>query len=657
MFATFALTGTLKLPTKVAVPAGTDVHIRLATGTVADPDGSVVYTHEDSTTTDALGAFTFPTLPTGPGVFYRVWSADPGVLDAFIFAAPAVNTDLSQLVPVTAAPLAVSKGEKGDKGDTGVTFGAARAVLPGDSIQAAITLAIADGGGTVRLLRGTHSLTTPIALASNITLEGEPGTVVDQTAIPSTVPATPAITATGTWSAPTLLTADAVEGAITVTVADATGIVAGDRVKVSSSSVFGSTSQKRGEIVHVASVATNVLTIEDPLCDSYALIDAAQAERMAPVENVTIRGFSLRGGGNSTLNVVGIHLTACVNVRLDELVTQNLHTAAVYLTDVVGASITGCRFTDGKRAGYGYGVAILYASQDVSITNLTGDKLRHAVTIGGGLEGRGITRRVTVAASVASTCDDAGFDCHPGGEYVSFIGCHVLGSAQDGIVMQGARFTISGCTISGASRYGILIQNLTIRGLEGTVTGNVVTRAGTRGIACVFNTTDPTFRVWSGLAVVGNLVTDSGYGITLENSSAAFDAEGVSIVGNIVRRVTTSHAIFLRGLLGASVQGNSIFDPAATSEGLYLNDCADAVVSGNQIDGGATTGRAIRLVASPNVSITGNRLKGAAVGVLTDVASAPTLYMGNINTCTSKTTLAGTGNLSTTADALGAYNL
>ncbi|MCM4156949.1 PA14 domain-containing protein [Gramella sp. AN32] len=46
-------------------------------------------------------------------------------------------------------------------------------VLPGDDIQAAIDNVAASGGGTVTLAAGTHNITTPVRMKSNVTLQGE----------------------------------------------------------------------------------------------------------------------------------------------------------------------------------------------------------------------------------------------------------------------------------------------------------------------------------------------------------------------------------------------------------------------------------------------------------------------------------------------------
>jgi hypothetical protein len=575
-------------------------------------------------------------------------AADNSALDASNSAQAAI--DAANLVDAP-ADVAIETAMKGAGTVTGAyldaEFSRVKRVQPNQDLQAAI-----NSGGRVRLV-GVHMRTTQLTIPSNTYFDAEPGAVLDISGMAAGVAA---VAVNGSLGTPVALSSDATEGGTTIAITDATGLTAGDYVKVSSNQVWGTTNGARGEIVRIASISTNTLTLEDPLQDSYPVASDGKVERVTFAEGITIDGIRFVGGPTITKDTVGLDVKVAKNLRLINLTSKNCHRAAVYLSDTILSSVTGCHFEDSRMAGLGYGIGVLYASQDVTITNCTGVKMRHLVMIGGGTSRRGISRRIAVSNCTASQMDDAGFDAHPTAEYISFIGCHVHGSGQDGIIVQSARFTISGCTVSGATRHGIIIQNFTIRGIEGTVSNNVVTGSTSRGITLAPNTT-AAYRVWNGLTISGNTVNDSAGGIYIDNSSAEFFIEGVVIVGNVVRR-STSHAVYLRGLKSPVVEGNHILRAASTFEVCYLFNSPEAVISGNVLDGDGVSTRALRLVTSPSATITGNLLKQASgQGVLTDTASTGLVYMGNRNLCTTKGTLSSTGNVQSTADASGAYNL
>lgn len=505
------------------------------------------------------------------------------------------------------------------------------------AIQSA-TNSAATLGLEVLFPRGRYRVTSQITLPSGTSWHGVPGAVLDVSGMPDSVAALSAVGSYGTAQA---LAADLAEGATSMTPTNVTGIVVGDYLKISSSQVFGSTNQPRGEIVRVRSVTNGVVTFEDALLDSYPVASDGTFEKVTFIEDITIEGLNIVGP-TAVRDVIGMSFRAVRNLTLRGLSSRNVHNAVIHLVDVVQSSASDCKFLDCKLAGYGYGIAVLYACQDITITNCTGARMRHVVTIGGGTSRRGISRRIAVSNSIASQCDSAGFDCHPAGEYISFIGLHVLGSPQDGITMQGARFTIVGCTVQGASTFGILVQNLTMRGFDGIISGNIINRAGQRGIAVVVDAT-PAYQVWSGLVIADNHVTDSGMGITCENGSANH-VQGLVITGNTVRRCTTSRVVVLRGTLGAVVQGNSLHGPGGGHEVLRLFTALNTLVSGNQIDGAGTAGHGVNIVTSTGCVINGNQIRnGTGTGVLGDAGSTDGVYGDNRNSYTTKEGIAGAG--------------
>jgi len=520
-------------------------------------------------------------------------------------------------------------------------------------IQSAINSLAGTGGEVVFLPAGTYRVTNTLNLTPRTSLTGTSGsTIMDVSGIPDGIPA---LSAKGTLGAPQSLTADAAEGSTTMTPSNVAGLAVGDYLKLSSTDVFGSTSQPRGEFARIRSIDAGVVTFEDPLHDTYRAAADGKFQKASFVEDVTVDGIVFRGP-TTARNIIATSFTLCRNLVVRGLRTENVHNTGVQLVDVVESSVSDCHLTDSKLAGLACGIVALYASQDITITNCTGARMRHLVATGGGMSTPGVSRRIAVSNCTASQMDDAGFDTHPASEYVSIIGCHVHGSGQDGIIMQSGRFVIEGCTVSGTTRHGIFVQTLTVRGMDGIVANNRINNVGSRGVSVGLDAT-AAYRTWSGLAVTGNIITDAAAGILVENASAEFSVPGVVVANNIVRRTKTSHGVQLRGLTAPVVSGNSVSGSGVNLEVLYLLSCPESVVSGNLLDGAGQAQRCLRLATSPDCAINGNMLKNATRGILNDTASTGLVYMGNRNLCATKGTWTGTGHVQSTADAAGAYNL
>lgn len=537
----------------------------------------------------------------------------------------------------------VSTAEYGATGDGSTDDTAA--------IQATIDAAVTFGL-EVFIPSGHYRVTTPINLPSRTTLTLGPDTLIDISEMSGTDAAFQAI---GTLDASKALTVDAERGGDALTVASTDGIAPGDWVKVSSQLSWGSTNQPAGEIQRVKAVTATTITVSDPLADGYTTPYSAIVEKVNMVEGITIRGGRIIGDQDQPTELTtGVKLDMVHNASISGMKMRWVHYAGVYAADSVAVTVQDCSFDEALGAGLAYGVIGVWATQDLSVVACHGTRVRHLVVLGGGTSRGGIVRRVTVTGCTASDTFEAGLDSHPGAEDITFVGNIISGSDVDGIVMQGGRFVLMGNTITNSGRHGIMFQNLTRRGLEGVISGNTVTGSKGRGIlASMFAPTE--HRYWSGLAITGNIVSDGGsYGISVENSNADFKAEGVTVAGNTIRR-HLGHGIYLRGVQDATVGTNQVAGVDSSQESIYLYACADSAITGNMVRGGART---VRLVGSPGVTVNGNRGTAAGIGLLTDAASAPVIVMGNsFAGCATRTNLGGTGNVSSTADAAGAYNL
>ena len=506
-------------------------------------------------------------------------------------------------------------------------------VKPGDSIQEAIDAAA--GKYPIRLLNGTHKPTGTITVPSGTTFEGEPGAILDL----SNTSDGGSFKGGGTTSAPVNLSSDALADSSTVVLsASISGLSAGDFLKISSNKVFGSTNQKEGEIGRVASISGTTITLEDPLSSNYRMADAPVATRMVMAEDVSFRNLIIKGPSDSARGTVGFYFTGMYNIRFQNITTDNLTQGGVYISDCIAVDFLSCSFNDALRAGFGYGIAILYSTQDVSITNCFGRKLRHLVTVGGGTSSSGIPRRISVQGCVGSQLDEAGFDVHPAGEFITFTGCHVKGSAVDGFVLQGGSTTVSGCIVENVVRHGIFIQPLTIRGVTSTIIGNDIRMAGGVAILMMMNAG------WTGsghFVCTGNNVYFCARGIEASSGGVtSANYTGISVTGNVIF-TSNGTGIKMSGFPSSSVTGNRVRIQAEGQFGISLIDCPVSTISGNAIDGRSLADRCINLSGSNNTAVSGNSLYRANIGVFlgddTNIA-----YSGNANTCATKLRQGGT---------------
>jgi hypothetical protein len=538
---------------------------------------------------------------------------------------------------------------EGQVRDTGVNvknpaYGAVGDGIADDrlALQSAVDAA-ATYGAAVFLPPGRYRLQGSVNLPSNIVVRGTSRTIIDMSALG----ASSAFQAVGTAGSAVSLTADAGEGSTTLTVASTSGLVAGDWIKVGSTTLSSTvTGQAIGEAVRIRSIAGRVLTLADPLSRSYRTAASAAVQRLTHKVNVQLENLQFEGVESLTsTNFQAIRFDTARNVRVLDCSFKWVHYIGIWLADTVFAKVAGCHFEDALGAGTAYGVACHWATQDVSVVACSSARVRHQVTCGGGTSRRGTSRRVTVSGCTAVESTDAAFDAHPGCDWFSVTGCHVIGGGQDGIIGQGRHSVFTGNTITGVARHGIFVQGNSIGGLQATVSGNAISRAAGRGIY-ILPDSIPAHQVWSGVTVANNNLTDiTGAAIEIGRSAASTYAEGFTVTGNACRRIG-SNGILIRGVRDVTLSGNQVHQAAATCAGIFISSCLDVTVSGNAVNGNGVSAQGIRFHAgSSQMACSFNRVRGCATGILQDVTSKASTFVGNNAAgCTRGYSLSGSGN-------------
>jgi len=418
-------------------------------------------------------------------------------------------------------------------------------------IQAAID-SLPVGGGEIFVPKGIYKCErAPLTLRDNVVLVGEGRATVIETSVSAADFAI--IQALGTMEAGQALSADAAIGTLQLNVLGPSRIAPGDWLHLNSSLTVGFTDQPQGEIVRVLAVVGDTITLYDPLCDSYAMADGAQIQKLNPVVGAGVRNLALRGPADTTFRTAGIHAELCHDFTVSGVKCERTQYAGVALFNTWASRVHDCYFKDIEKPGLAYGVVVGWASQDILISSVIGERVRHLVTVGGGLLNRGNPRRITTKGATATNMLQAGFDCHPCGEDIIFDDCHVLGSDVDGFMFQGTSGMIVNSTARGCGRHGLVLQPLTKRHCDVAV-HNFRAVDCPNGKGVTLSTAAP-YDLWRSVKISGITAVRCINGIHI-NTTEATAVSGLAIDGVRVESCS-SHAVVVARANSYSLRGIS----------------------------------------------------------------------------------------------------
>lgn len=505
-----------------------------------------------------------------------------------------------------------------------LSFGAVGDGVTDDSsaLQSAITAASAVRG-VVLLPQGTYRCLSAITVSGPLTIRGTgPSSVLDFSSATGTMVG---VTVQGSQASGVPLNANATEGSETLNV-PSTGFATGDWVKVYSSAVTGSTSTPKGEISRINDAAT--MALYDPLCDTYNTADSASVAKLTLVENVTFADFKILGPVDNSVTFSGILCDRTQGVRVESVNFEYCHFYGVAMQDSIQWSISNCSFTRSESGSLAYGIAVYNASQDGTIVNCRGFRLRHLVTHGGFSTRNGVARRIVISNCVSSQSRNSGFDVHAGPEDITFTGCSVMGSESDGFTIECSSATVTGCTVRDSVGPGVHINTQSLKPLDVTVTGCRISGKGSaltrRGIQLQVQ---PGYESFDNVSITGNNVADCRYGISVINAQTG-RVDNLTITGNSFKRCGQNgeSVIDVVHAQGVTITGNNIYEDISSTDGISLWDVLDFSVQSNTIrlpNGGSC--RCIRLLTTcDRGTIDGNKCSGGVNSVGVDAASTVT---------------------------------
>lgn len=486
-------------------------------------------------------------------------------------------------------------------------FGAAGDGVTDDlaAIQAAVDSAakVIDGGGLTYKISDTIQITRGDLVLQNANFVGPLTGPISGAALRPTF-----IEFNGVQNATISLTADAAKGDNQITVASVAGLAVDQWVRLQSQEVLWGSTNLGGELAKIKSIAGTTLTFYDALYLNYTLADSSNIAPLSALENIVVRDCSIAGDPATNLQT-GIRFNYCANVSLENFRSTDCQYAHIVFATCADAKVLGGQGERTSTAvGLNYGVAIIFASNNVLVDGYTGRTMRHTVTTGGS---SGINRYVKAMNCVCLDQLDAGLDAHPSTAEVNYsfnyvsIQTGVSAGLGDGIICQGEQFTAIGNSIYNAPRYSIFHQPLMVytgNGAETLASDNVVeyiqTPASTT-FAGIIVATDAAGAVFKSVNLMGNRIKNAPYGIFIYAKLA--DIENTTVANNIIQNATV-RSIYYRSDTGTTLERNSVVGNICTqaggsSEGIYFQGLGGAVnyntAEANVIDGASTAIRVI----------------------------------------------------------------
>ncbi len=466
----------------------------------------------------------------------------------------------------------------------------------GTAIENAVTAMKAAGGGILFFPPGTYKVNTVtnFTLGSKVTLWGY-GAVLDFSSN-STV-AVARLRVDGAFGSNVSLSANASAGSSTFTVSSATGLSAGDWLRISSSDLVpladigGSTTQTIGEFVRIASISGTTVTIDGYLIGTYLTADSAKINKLSTAAEGAIFGIRVIGTGvtgtdTSSLEI-GIQGKYCKSFTVKDCLVEYCDYHSIRVEQTVNFSVDANRVVFEPRANVAHTAVIQYGISMVGTTmagTVTGNSVwggKHGIVWSENSEG-GIGRGVTVDSNYINGTWAAAISTHESNEQANITNNKIV-ACERGLDIRVANMVIEGNDIRGVgtaanledgiylseNAKNLIIANNNIQGM----------RYGIRG----YNTGFPTNAVPTNLSIHSNIILDiDQIGIYLQQTQNATGFTGLAINNNNIRGFGTDGVRLDGEFLRAKIsENNFIRDSAPAGYGVRLMGTNKTRVTGN----------------------------------------------------------------------------
>lgn len=450
---------------------------------------------------------------------------------------------------------------------TGITGEFARSTDAPAVFQAAIDACPTDG---VINVSGSHDFDAQVTIGGGKTLEGT-GTLT------SSLSGDEIIRCAGTAGASNVsLTATASPRDVTLSVADASVVSAGDLLRLSATNEWQNTGQNTGELHRVDTVDTGTDTIyltdsiED--VDGYTTGNSASFDAYTP-ESCTIRGLTFIGGGSES-DYRCLDLEDTDGVLIEDVTIHEFGQHAIFNHYDYDTTIRGCDLSHNHLDGYGYGVNSA-GSAHLLVTDCLMRDNRHGFASGGGeCQSRNMLVESCRVSAETQTSGDTLIDAHPTARSLYVRDCigHPMGLKS--MVSSAARYTsVTGCVCHG----GRMVNERDIPlNVELHIADCVSVGGGILDLAAIANG-----ETFESITVTGCHVVDGWFLVRGGLNDQDPLVQNVTITGNTIENTDNEEAISLWTVGGGVISDNTIRNADRT--GIRVETAADMVISGNRI--------------------------------------------------------------------------
>lgn len=453
-----------------------------------------------------------------------------------------------------------------------------------------------------------------------------------------------ALAFTGSASPSIALTVNATAGAYSITVANAASFTAGGWVSLSSGALWspaGLDNVTRGELVRVKSVVGLVLSLYDPLIQTYNVADTAVATPQTMCQDVVLD--NIVAAGPVSVNDHGfVQFTRCSNCLVVNCRSSDFDWGHYKVERCADMTLRGLTFSrTGAAEGLDYGVQFLDNCYNCLVDGCSGDSLRHLAAIEGT---HGVSQHMRVTNCSASNLSDTGIISQACAWVHDFSHNQLAFSdsadvTMDGIASFGGLPTIIGNTISKARRDGVLWSPEIDSGNPGNVaaviSGNSVSSnknvAGTVAAIDIATPTVAGTKTVENVNITGN-VSDGFDHVVRVTADAGAPIHGANITGNSATATTAGDGIRITAVNNLvsdlTISGNAI-PTQAIADCLYAHGVAAHHISRISICGNVFTGgnTSYDFDCCDYLRISGNRYDSPAGGVLAIANSADAVIL------------------------------
>jgi len=430
------------------------------------------------------------------------------------------------------------------------------------NFQGAAVYLAARGGGEIvcALPRGPYALDT-VDITGGVSIVGDATLVVIGASANL-------IEAKGTAGADISLTANAVAGGNTVTIASTASFAENDYFFITDNVSYTSTDAgyKNGEMLRVKEVTSGtVLTVYGTILggmggSDYTTANSAKINRVALAKQSRVEGITIQGDWDSFKRLIYMEYVSRPIVQNVEISGHG--NQAIFMRGTVGDLITGnivARLRNDIPGGHaGYGITHAGPCLGGVVSNNTTLYCRHGYTTMGG--GTGFPRDILVTGNTDLYSSVSSFDSHAAMSDSVFSDNTSLSSLAQGVTIRGMRLQITNNNVIECAGIGIQGSEENLSSL--LIANNTVTDPGSLGIQVSTKCDD--------LQIINNTLTRCGNrGIRVFNA-ATTQSLRLIVTGNLIDGVS---------LVGAN--------EGIVTGGTFNNTAG--VISGNTVRAGAGT--------------------------------------------------------------------